>query len=224
MSDALVSLPANFASGGAHVDPAVLKAVLDQLRNVSFLALASGGGGITATVKSTLNLADASADTLQVDARIGGEHGDNIRIKTVRLTSTAGESVFDLEVYYPDDSTLVETFKAVSMLDTHARYVETVVNSGLRSEPASEWIRVTDLDSATGDDRPSDAGPTQLASGANEATLTGLVRGDNIAAIYNVTDTAAIAASDFAVANTNKVVSTAGVAGSKDLLLLVLPK
>jgi hypothetical protein len=302
MSDALVSIPTNYGSGGAHLNPQVGKKIIDQLRKFKVLALSSGAG-ITQGVLGTLTVQDGTGNTLKYDARIAGQHGNQLYVKTKRrAVGDAAAKAFDLDVFYTsaslgtftaanatetfttaaahglttgapvrltnsggalptgvdgvtvyfaivltattlklasteanafagtavaisDDGTGthtmhqmgVEKYPACSMLDTNARFVETVVNG------VSEYITVTDQDSGNNEDRPVDAGPTPLASGAQEVALAGVVRKDNVAAVYNVTDAAMEVAADFKVADAGKVVcmTSGGVAASKELLVFV---
>lgn len=223
----LEALDISAFKGGAGIDVA-LRRVLDQLRGALFLPVASGVGGIATGVKGTLTLSDASNPTVRVDALYPGQHGNNIRIKTVR--STIDTNAFDLEVYYPNNTTLVEKFGTVSHVNSHARYMNTVINTGLGGQGGSKWIRVADLASATvGEQRPVNAGPTVLTTGAGEFTLTGVKRGDHIAACINITTAAApvaVPAGTIYAVDTDKIAvdAASAVAASQGLLFIVLPK
>lgn len=106
--------------------------------------------------------------------------------------------------------------EALSMVDTDPRYVETVLNG------KSPLVTATDQDSVTTDQRPGDlTNPVALQNGANDVALAGILTTDIIRSVSNVTDAAVIAASDLVVPANGRVVSVAGVAGSKTLLLLV---
>lgn len=316
----LREMRAGFGKGGAGID-SHLESILRQLRRTTLKPLPSGAG-ITRTVKSTRTLQDAAPlDTLQVNALIGGQSGDRIRIATTRGTNAALESVFDLDVYFthttarPQDTVLAfgtadvsvtpntitisnhrletgrvmqlsntggglpagtavntlywvirvdattiklastkanaiagtavdittvgtgahfikdvwrELFSGVSMVDTHRRYVETVVNTTGLHGRASDLLRVVDLDSATGDQRPADLLPTVLVSGANEVALAGVFRGDEIIDVLDLTvdaTPATLTAADWAVSDDGKVVcdTSGGVAAVKGLLLHIAP-
>lgn len=309
MSAPLQTMPRTFGRGG--VDGPKLRDILGELRGIVQLPLASGAG-ITAAVKATATLQDAGpVNSLRIDARLAGNHGNNIRYKTRRTTNAAGEDVFDLDLLHTYavarardrvfsvapaavDATLDtitvpshglrtgtpmqvsnsggglpaglsaltpyfviavdphtiklatteanafagtginitsqgtgthavrdlyrETYPALSMVNAHARFAETIING------KSDLVTVTDLNSGTADQRPTDVGFSALATGANEVTLAGVRRGDHIASVINITDFVAIAESDFFVADDNRIVSTAGVAAAKNLLLLVLAR
>jgi len=120
---------------------------------------------------------------------------------------------------------LAEGFRQVSMFDAHARYVEKVVNEGRDGGPASEYIRVTDLDSTLADDRPTDQGPLVLGgTTGGEFAVTGLKRRDHIVGSINLT-TGVCLGSDMlqAVDKDLAVVRATGFATSDKLVLLVKP-
>jgi hypothetical protein len=310
--DPRVSTPKYTGDGGAGAFGRTFKRFVGQAQSRKTIVVASGGG-ITAGVKGTVTLQDAGpVDSLQVDARLAGNHGNNIRVKTKRRTATNGDAVFDLTVIYPHpdlrafdwratfvaaavnpttdivtvpqhgrktgdivqvrnsggglpgglsantpywviqlsvdtfafassesnafagtkvnlttagtgtqtvSACWIERFEAVSMVDAHKRYVETIVNAA-PSAGGSELIAVTDLDSVTADQRPSDQGPTALSTGANEVTATGVTRGDHIESAINITDGTAVTSVWATKADT--VVFGATIAASKNILLTVL--
>lgn len=90
--------------------------------------------------------AGSPLDTLQVDAISDGTWANTFTI-TIAAPSNGVTSNFNLVV--KNGSITLETYVNLSMTDTDPNYVETVINEGVGSQPASKYIRVTDLDSAT---------------------------------------------------------------------------
>jgi hypothetical protein len=118
---------------------------------------------------------DAGAkNTLRIEALTHGIWGDTLSVKTTAATSgTATE--FNLEVY--ESSTLVETFRNVTMDDTSdTKFVEHVVNT-LSSR--SKYIRVVDQDAAGGpaNQRPANLSSASSLAGGNDG-LIGLTTAD----------------------------------------------
>jgi len=98
--------------------------------------------------------ASPAVDTLTVDAKYEGGWGDNLAI-TIEDASNAEAALFNLKVY--ESSVLRETWPNVSMLDTHARFCETIIND---ATTGSTRITVTDLD--CGETPPADR-PVNIA-------------------------------------------------------------
>jgi hypothetical protein len=198
---------------------------ITQLQGLKQLRAAAGAA---AGVKATITLADGAGtplSTLQVDARLPGQHGNAYHLVITRTTGPADAAglFFDLLVYAANNTTLLEEWRSLSMLDTSPNYCETRING------KSDRIVVTDLDSATADQRPSNktVGNANLAGGAGEFTVTGLVRGQVIMAALNVTDATlpAIPDGDIVAVDTDKaaVIVGGGTTASKALLLFVMP-
>jgi hypothetical protein len=107
--DPLVVLPSNLLDGLAGADQRRLANALKQVRGLKALTLASGGSGITAGVKGTSgSISDGTNNTLRIDARLPGEHGNKIRYATKRRSidkppgaADGYEFVFDLTIIYP---------------------------------------------------------------------------------------------------------------------------
>lgn len=196
--------------------------ILTQLAGTKFVMAAAGAA---AGVKATVTVKDAAAvDTLKIDARLPGQHGNGYHLVITRhaLAVGPGAARFDLLVYAADNVTLLESWKNLSMVDTHARYCETIINAG------SDRIRVTDLDSVTADQRPANKtiGQANLTTGAGEYAVTGVSRGDSIVAAYNVTDAALVPLAEIEISDTDKCVTAVGgtSTAAKKLLLVVIPK
>lgn len=199
-------------SGGACIPR--LDSTLGQLRGVKLCAVT---GGMTANVNATKTLADASANTLVFFALIGGEEGNNLRISTARVGTTA----FDVTIKRL--TVTLETFKSVSMVNSNARWVAKIINEGIPGQSASRYVRVVDLESNTADPRPSNVTDQAFTTGAGEATCTGVKRGDYIASVVNTTDGTTLVATDYAVSTDNKIVTKTVVDAAKKLVVLFLP-
>lgn len=123
---------------------------------------------------------DAGAvDTLQVDAVSDGAWANSYSVK-VAAPSNGVAGNFNLQVL--KGSVVYEAYTNLSMTDTDANYVETVVNVGAGSQPASKLIRVTDLDAdvVSPDDIPA-TGTTALNAGTAGANgLTSLADADYV--------------------------------------------
>lgn len=121
-----------------------------------------------ASVLGTATLVDRAGtpvNTLQVDAISDGAWANSYSV-TIAAASNGATNRFNLTV--KKGSVTVETYLNLSMIDSDTNYVETVINQGVGNQPASKYIRVTDLDSATAtpNDMPAVA-TTSLASGAD---------------------------------------------------------
>lgn len=124
-------------------------------------------------VVATFDIIDSAAvATLQCDAKYFGTWGNDLQVTIADATNGDVEE-FDLEVI--EDGISREIFNNVSMDDTHARYVETIINA--IDGTGSDYITVTDLDSITAPpgDRPANI-TASLASG--DDGLTGIVDSD----------------------------------------------
>jgi len=190
----------------------------------------------TGAVTASATLVDRSAvSTLTVSALNAGAWGNNIRIDIVNR-GTAGGGRFDLIVKYggTTDAYIVERHTDLSMVDTDARYVESIVNS---PTVGSAYITVTDLDSATSapNDTPTEVTGAALSSGANGAApstgqkqaaltettspldvirdmLTIAIPGEASAAVYSTAGTYAAARGNHVVLVDIPVTSTAAQA------------
>lgn len=101
------------------------------------------------SVAASVTLVDRAGtplDTLQVDAITDGAWANAFTI-VVAAASNGASNNFNLSVR--KGSVTLEAYTNLSMLDSDPNYVETVINQGVGSQPASKYIRVTDLDSAT---------------------------------------------------------------------------
>ena len=108
-----------------------------------------------------------------------------------------------------------------SMLNAAANHIVKVVNGH------SEFITVTDLglDTSEDTDRPADTTtPVALAGGAGEVTLTGVVRGDVIASITNLTDEADVSLANVDIVDTDKIVGNVAFPTSKKYQIRVRPQ
>ncbi len=108
-------------------------------------------------------LANGTQDTLQVDAKYDGAYGNALKAG-IAAASSGKASEFNFQVYV--GSVVVETFPNVTMDDTAANFVETVVNHAQRG---SKYVTVTDLDAAapSPDDRPATGVSGLLTGGAD---------------------------------------------------------
>lgn len=117
---------------------------------------------------------DAGAlDTLQIDGKTDGAYANSVTVEITAATSGNADE-FNLRVL--EAGVLAEVFPNVTMDDTAANYVESVVNATIGG---SVLITVTDLDAATSapNDRP--ANQTVTMTGGDDG-LTGLVDNDFI--------------------------------------------
>jgi hypothetical protein len=136
-------------------------------------------------VKATVDLSTAVGGTysaqvtLTVTAKYYGTRGNSFTIK-IQDASNGEAARFDLLIY--EGVELLEWHRNLSMLNTDARYVETVINT---SDEASRFIEVTDaeLGGAGGlaaDERPENTTGTLLTTG--DDGLTSLDDNDYIGA------------------------------------------
>lgn len=88
----------------------------------------------------------AAVDTLTVNAKYDGAYSSNVAVLVTTATSGDADE-FNLTVL--SSGVPVENYANLSMLDSDARFVETIVNATDGS--GSEYIQVTDLDAAGGD-------------------------------------------------------------------------
>lgn len=143
---------------------------------------------------ATITLTDRAnvpVDTLQIDAISDGAWGNDI---TAQITAaTSGESTRFNLIVKTDAGVVLETWANLSMIDADSRYVESIINHAVTG---SQYIRVTDLDSATvaPNDMPA-IGSTGLAGGANGLTdladtdfLGSSAGGTGLWRLENVTD------------------------------------
>jgi hypothetical protein len=228
MSDPITRLPD--LAGGAGINDGALGALLKQLTTKKTIPVASGGG-IAVAAPATVNLSDGTNNTLSITARLPGQHGNSIFYKTARRTGSGGELLFDLTIYYPNNTTVVETWASLSMAAASPRYAPTVLAGGQvgGAGAASEWVVLADLGAAEADDRPVDGGPTALTGGTNEFALTGVKRGDYIAGCIDITTAAAPVAIDVTklyCVDTGKIAALTGgtVAASHGLIFEIWPK
>lgn len=97
----------------------------------------------------TITLVDRAGSpiaTLRVDGKTPGTYVNSLRVKIAAPTNGDSDKM-DLQVL-DLNSVVLESFPNVSMTDTAARYVESIVNAD-PSLGGSRYISVTDLDSAT---------------------------------------------------------------------------
>jgi hypothetical protein len=96
--------------------------VVDQLRGIKLLSY-TAAGTITAGVKATVTISDGTGNTLRVDARLAGEHGNAIYVETIRNTAGFGESPhFDLNIYVKDQlATAVAITSIANATDTFTK-------------------------------------------------------------------------------------------------------
>lgn len=87
--------------------------------------------------------AAGAVDTLQVTAVSDGAWANSFTI-TIAAASNGVSGNFNLVV--KKGAITQETYVNLSMTDADANYVETVINQGVGNQPASKYIRVTDLD------------------------------------------------------------------------------
>ena len=114
-----------------------------------------------------------------------------------------------------------------SMIDTRPDFIEDLVNVGFAGQPASELIRVTDLDSLVADTRPvSNATPIALSGVlGGECALTGVKRRDHIVGVINLTTGVALGSSDVIAVDTDTVVvKLTGFATNDKLVFAVAPR
>lgn len=109
----------------------------------------------------------AAVDTLQVDGKTHGSYANDLQILIEAATSGEVEE-FNLTVL--DDGLLVEIYANLSMVDTHDRYVEDIINAD------SNLITVTDLDASPTSQRPANGTSSALTGG--DDGLVGLVDAD----------------------------------------------
>lgn len=124
-------------------------------------------------VVATFNIVDSVAViTLQVDGKYVGTWGNDVQIKISDATNGVAAD-FNLDVI--EDGITREIFANLSMVDTNARFVETIINA--IDGTGSDFIVVTDLDSVTAPpgDRPANI-TVSLASG--DDGLSGIVDSD----------------------------------------------
>ena len=116
--------------------------------------------------------AGAAVNTLQVDGKTDGAYGNDLSIMVTVATSGDADE-FNLIVL--DDGLVAETFPNLSMVDTAARYAETVINA---EGTGSNLIAVTDLDASVDSQRPANGTSSNLSGG--DDGLTGLADTDFI--------------------------------------------
>lgn len=106
------------------------------------IATPSSAAGTSALV----DRAGTPLSTLTVTGKTHGAYANALKIK-IAVSTNGDTDKFDFQVL-DANSVILEAFPSVSMLDTHARFIETVVNA----EPAlggSRYFNVTDTDSVT---------------------------------------------------------------------------
>jgi hypothetical protein len=107
---------------------------------------------------------DAGAvNTLQVDGKYDGDYANELSIQLAAATSGDSDE-FKLQVIKA--GVVQETFDNLSMTDTDANYVETVINTGIVGQGPSILISVTDLDAGL-------ASPNDLPATGTFGPLTG---------------------------------------------------
>jgi hypothetical protein len=129
----------------------------------------AGNTPATAT-KATITFQTASGgtypdtNTLGIEAKYYGTRGNSLLLK-IQAASNGEAARFDLLVY--EAAELLEWHRNLSMLDSDARFVETVLNT---SSEASEYVVVTDEDAGDPagtalDQRPENNTGSYLTSG-----------------------------------------------------------
>lgn len=107
--------------------------------------------------------AGGAVNTLRVDGKWDGAYGNALSV-VVSAASSGEAARFNLSVVR--DGVTIEVFPNLSMTDTDASYVETVIND---TDNGSEYIAVADLDAALSspDDRPANATVGPLTGGSD---------------------------------------------------------
>jgi hypothetical protein len=118
MSNLRTPFQAGFGSGGARLTDGVLKKNIAQVRD-EFDVLVTVTDAVAAGAKAYKVLADASANTLRLDAIMPGQNGNEMWVESVRRTTAEAASVFDITLWVPDLSTTIGKF-GYPFATTHA--------------------------------------------------------------------------------------------------------
>lgn len=136
-------------------------------------------------------LAGTAVNTLQLTGKDDGAFANSLTVKV--LAASSGEAArFNLQVLR--SGVIVETFANLSMDDTDARYVETIIN---HTTNGSNYIAAIDQDAAVPapNDRPANVTTTAFSGGSDG--LSGLVDADFIGAEGSGTDRTGLRCLDF---------------------------
>ena len=122
------------------------------------------------SVAATVTLddrADPAVDTLKVTAKSDGVWGNSLRVDITAATNGVATQ-FNL-IVKRSSGLVLESWVNLSMVDTHERYVENIINAEVGG---SQYIVVTDLDSASvaPDDMPLVIANAALTSGNDGLT------------------------------------------------------
>lgn len=128
----------------------------------------------TTAVAASRTFSDAALPSLRVDAVSPGTWGANVFVEI----TAAGTSRFNLIVRYggTTDDKIVERWLDLSMVDNDPRFVQNIVNS---PTTGSNYIKVTDLNSATPDQTP-------VVTAAGGVALTTIAGTNGTASVANI--------------------------------------
>lgn len=149
-----VQLYGGFAGATDYLPFAVYQFFSNGGRQAIILRVAGTGA-----IKSSRTFNDGTNPSLRIDAENPGVWGAQV---FVEITS-AGTGRFNLIVRYggSGDANIVERWLDLSMVDNDARYAPSVINS---MTAGSNYIRATDLASASADQTPVAAGAVALTT------------------------------------------------------------